>query len=250
MWVRYGATNSFYNSKSTSKMTRQGETYQTAIQPGGNPVLFIDPTGEDIHKFDAWGNFRGFIPLSGADVLILVNPDGTALSDKDGRYSYTILDEGSFNVLRTNLFFNNGKQRYNYDVYVVIGHSNAKTAFEFFSNNITGNKTIEYSMVRQGNVSYQNSINFIFTSHESHEEGGFAAFFPTLFKNHYIIQDFTHSHSASNQPSVDDYKAISDLRRSQSAFSSILPANYIYYVPSHQYIYYSVFDNHRNNTKK
>lgn len=57
------------------------------------------------------------------------------------------------------------------------------------------------------------SINYIFTNHESCEEGGFSSYYPTLYRERYVIQDFTHSHPHNKIPSKDDYQAIYYLKK-------------------------------------
>lgn len=91
------------------------------------------------------------------------------------------------------------------------------------------------------------SINYFFTNHESCEEGGFSSYYPTLYRERYVIQDFTHSHPHNKIPSKDDYQAIYYLKKNQETFTTIIPFNYIYFVKERQYIPFSVSDNHKNN---
>ena len=93
------------------------------------------------------------------------------------------------------------------------------------------------------------SINYFFTNHESCEEGGFSSYYPTLYRERHVIQDFTHSHTHNKIPSKDDYQAIYYLKKSRNIYHHY-PFTYIYFVKERQYIPFSVSDNHKNNLNK
>ena len=143
---------------------------------GGNPILFIDPTGMDRHHYDENGNFMFTESNDEYDSVVLHL--GGVLEESEHMEYGTIEDVWRW---RTAEGF--------YDYLKVRGDDNGKMLFEFFASHLD----IEYTLFQCGQ-SGKRGLNFISTSHlKKFEKSGDFLFFNQLIGG-YHIRRHIHNH--------------------------------------------------------
>ena len=89
-----------------------------------------------------------------------------------------------------------------YDVIEMRGDSNGERLFEFFADNTS----VEWNISQFG-IKGNKGLNFIITSHESAEEGGFPDLVSKQLKYGYFLRNTSHSHPGNTRyPSGLDYR--------------------------------------------
>ena len=201
----------------------------------GNPVLFIDPTGEaKRHFYDRLGNYLHSEEYSGEEdaICIVEYKNGVLVlcRDENGKYMELFVGSGLFDIL---------KHGRGYDVYRVLGDVNARNVFEFFANYVSKPYDIEYSLLITGRRP-ESSVNYITTSHLERMEGGVVSIYNQITNNIMIsyIREFTHTHPNNSFSSESDRFFAGRIAVVQTSRYQHIPAFNIYYVPAGSYIPY------------
>ena len=163
----------------------------------GNPVRFLDPDGMILWQVNCNGEVVGCDQLAGEDIIQIVGEDKQILSDNNGNELSITFKSGT--IIRQRHITDEGD---GLDIWEVRGDSNGSSLFEFFSNNITKESQVEFSLFQTG-IEGDKGLNFITTSHDVGKEAAMRH----LYKNQlitYTIRTFTHSHPNGSEPSKND----------------------------------------------
>ena len=115
------------------------------------------------------------------------------------------------------------------DYWQVRGDNNARALFEFFSENITANNDLEFSLTQTG-MSGEKGLNFVSTSHELGAERSFYQLYMDKLQFGYTYRGHIHSHPASPFPGNSDLKIKNTIINTQLRNQKIEPFFSIYYV--------------------
>ncbi|MDD3280280.1 MAG: JAB-like toxin 1 domain-containing protein [Bacteroidales bacterium] len=144
-----------------------------------NPVLFVDPTGEDEYEFDEFGKITWKAP-NDVDIFYKVDNEGNKI---DGT---TLTLDKKVVTGQITLKGNDGTM-VNY--LKVTGDDEAKQIFEHLANNSSEAKT-EYGLTRIGNQSSERNMIGV---NAKHIDGKTAAN-KVLFQRGYTIREAIHNH--------------------------------------------------------
>jgi hypothetical protein len=162
-----------------------------------NPLLYIDPNGEDEYEFDKKGNLVNIISNEKADVVRIVRRNGKEKASKS--YEYGTIKEIGKERLNT---ISNGTGKVDATVINLKDDTYRKDMFEFLAENTK----IEWSTISAFNDK-EGFRNIISTNHSSGSEiSGLSILDFDLIPKQSDIFDFTHSHpnsifQFSNEPS-------------------------------------------------
>ena len=183
-----------------------------------NPLIYIDPTGNDVWQIDNHGYIVEVEKTTEYDKLEMVGEEDKSITFKYG----TIISQKTYEYEKDKT----------YDVWKVRGDENATKIFKFMSDNITGSRTkVEIGLAQTG-IAGDKGLNFITTGHARGSEPGLTYLFKDQLQNGYTIRTITHSHPESNYASKGDKKFVEWIK---SIYNRPLLFN-IYYVPSGEYI--------------
>ena len=183
-----------------------------------NPLIYIDPTGNDVWQIDNHGYIVEVEKTTEYDKLEMVGEEDKSITFKYG----TIISQKTYEYEKDKT----------YDVWKVRGDENATKIFKFMSDNITGSRTkVEIGLAQTG-IAGDKGLNFITTGHARGREPGLTYLFKDQLQNGYTIRTITHSHPESNYASKGDKKFVEWIK---SIYNRPLLFN-IYYVPSGEYI--------------
>ena len=182
-----------------------------------NPLIYIDPTGNDVWHIDNHGYIVEVEKTTEYDKLEMVGEEDKSITFKYG----TIISQKSYEYEKDKT----------YDVWKVRGDENATKMFEFMSDNITGSRSMVEIGLTQTGIAGDKGLNFITTGHDSGSEPGLSYLFLNQLQNGYTIRSITHSHPKSNYASDSDF----DFAEQISLNVSNIINFFIYYVPQKEY---------------
>ena len=175
----------------------------------GDPINFIDPTGEKRYFVNMMGeliepnNLEGELP---ADVLTNFEADQIVIIDKGQIVASTeMFDKGTINKVIKNNTISVDNGLVSFTSFKIKGDNAAFKIFEFLADNITTINNIEYSIFSVGKEG-ENGISFVSTSHTPAEECGCIFLYDSQLKYGYTVRSFYHSHRDSLSPGRGDGK--------------------------------------------
>jgi hypothetical protein len=140
-----------------------------------NPLLYIDPNGEDEYEFDKKGNHVRTIENKDADIVRVVNRRGKEVASKS--YEYGTIKSASSNDKRTLLSINND--------------ANRKDIFEHLADNTK----VEWGTINATDGNKE--INYVATSFSKNEDGISGKILGSFASLGYTVNEYTHSHPNS-----------------------------------------------------
>ena len=199
----------------------------------GNPVMFIDPTGEDEYFINPNGKITKINKTKEFDKIVLVDDKGNIRKNENGdelslQYKYKTLD------VKSNKSFYGGNKRYGYDVITVKGDEKGSEIFEFLSNNITTDYNVEIGQVKTGGK--DSGKNYIITNHEIGVSVG-GEFYKRYLSNT-TARELIHSHPLSDYAGNEDKNSAYYVTQIAKQHGKILPRFFIYHTPTKTYIKY------------
>jgi hypothetical protein len=161
-----------------------------------NPLIFIDPNGEDEYEFDKKGNLVNRIENKNADILRIVKTDrkGNIKQDKNGNtktiatsqnYAYGTVTGYSNSSQSTELHISNNDSR--------------KGMFEFLARNTS----VEWGTINgceNGETSNGLEINMIGTNHNNGSTNNLHPYIDDILNREGIINEYSHSHPSGSLP--------------------------------------------------
>ena len=146
-----------------------------------NPVKLVDPNGEEIYEFDENGKFLGVSGEKGSpDQIAIKNADGTTMA-MSKEYDHGTIKLGLKGYV---------EKKDNSSVFVqslqITGDHIALECFKF----VADNTTVEWALIRVGNVTGENEINFLASSQESGHNSTLSLLNGTTYK----VREHWHSH--------------------------------------------------------
>jgi RHS repeat-associated protein len=166
-----------------------------------NPLIFIDPNGEDEYEFDKKGKLINVIENKNADILRIVKTDrkGNIKYDKNGNtktiatsqnYAYGTVDGTSTNALSTELDIKDNNSR--------------ETMFEFLANN-TNVEWATFNGCLNGETDGGEEINKIGTNHDRGRTNSLQSYIDYILNGGGVINEYTHSHPSGSLPFPSGY---------------------------------------------
>ena len=198
-----------------------------------NPIRYIDPSGMDIWTLDEKGYVKSKEINTKMDKFILVNEAGEIRTDQEGKELSLSFTYGTIQDRKPIAFSKDGA----YDTYQVRGDDNAKTLFEFLSNNLCPESKIEFSLVQTG-FEGKNGLNFISTGHVRGSEPGMSYLFRDQLQYGYQIRSMTHSHPLDENFGSSDSSFVETITKWYQLNKYIPVQHQIYHVPTNKYIDY------------
>ena len=198
-----------------------------------NPLIYIDPTGNDVWQIDNHGYIVEVEKTTEYDKLEMVGEEDKSITFKYG----TIISQKTYEYEKDKT----------YDVWKVRGDENATKIFKFMSDNITGSHTkVEIGLAQTG-IAGDKGLNIITTGHARGREPGFSKFWAKQLGYFYNIRTHTHSHPSGTNPSGGDMRfvkeVINHLNDNKPLFNNkwymAMPKFRIYHVPTKKYINYN-----------
>ena len=146
-----------------------------------NPVRLVDPDGEEIYEFDENGKYLRVSGEKGSpDQIVIKNTDGTtmAMSKEYNHGTIQLGLKGDVNKKDKSPVFVQSLQ--------ITGDDIALECFKF----VADNTTVEWALIRVGNVTGENEINFLASSQESDHNSTLKLLNGTT----YTVREHWHSH--------------------------------------------------------
>jgi RHS repeat-associated protein len=162
----------------------------------GNPVRYVDPTGQDVWEINNQGEIINRIKDKTQDAFYMV------AKDENGNYQRTFEVDPEGNKTYNSISFKYGtveSQRTtalnstdSYDTYKVRGDANGAQMFEFMSQNTT----VEWSQAKTG-IEGNEGPNFLTTSHNAAKERGMSNLYSGQLYAGYTIRELNHNHPSN-----------------------------------------------------
>ena len=190
-----------------------------------NPNRYLDINGMDIWHIDTNGYARKISDDKEIDEIQMVDSNGEKILDANGIPLAITFKYGTIESHTVQKWGDNEQS----DYWQVRGDDNARALFEFFSENISANKSVEFSLTQVG-VAGDNGLNFVSTSHERGKERSFFQLYIDKLQYGYTYRGHIHSHPASSKPGTDDKHINSVISKAQIANGLFKPSFSIYYV--------------------
>jgi hypothetical protein len=162
-----------------------------------NPLIFIDPNGEDEYEFDKKGNLVNRIENKNADILRIVK------TDRKGNIKYD--KNGNTKTIATS-------QNYAYGTVSGISNSTRSTELNINDNNSRGsmfkflakNTKVEWGTI-SGIDGKGNDINIIGTNHDRGSTDCLHPYINDILRSGGQVDEYTHSHPSGSIPQPSGY---------------------------------------------
>ena len=204
---------------------------------GGDPINFIDPTGEKIYYVDMAGRLitseevlnkisnrpEYEAGLEGLDRVVIIDQDGKIISESD------TFEEGTIDAtlsIPTDLPFCGGFKSV-FTLLTVNGDDNAKSIFQFLSDNITKTTGIEFGMYLLGE-SEDNAVNDVFTGHTKAKLKHSNKLFDIRNFMGAIFRELDHSHKENKNASRADKRVLRKRNDRLSKRQKTMPVYKVY----------------------
>ena len=216
-----------------------------------DPLNFIDPTGEKVYYVDMTvrlisseeaGTYNSLnmkeveAQYEGLDVVLIIDKDGKIINQSETFEEGTINGTLSF---PTDLPFC-GDFKSIFTLFTVNGDDNAKSIFQFLSDNITATSGIEFGLNLMGE-SADGSVNDIFTGHTVAKLAHVDKLWLFRYLMGEIFREFDHSHKESSKPSPADKKFARVVSNQLFFKQDYIPLFNIYMSATGQYRSYNGF---------
>ncbi len=149
-----------------------------------NPVVYVDPTGNDVYTYDSQGNLLYSKKDKERDLVQVRNDDGTIDESPEMKYG---------SIQSVNRY--QGKIRPWYNVMKVKGDENGRIIHEFLASHTK----VEWGRTLVGKD--ENSTNFITTTNQKDADGAAMFLFLNQLRYGYHLREKTHNHFGSPEPS-------------------------------------------------
>ena len=210
----------------------------------GDPINFIDPTGEKVYYVDGTGkiisaeearNHQSFnmteleAQYNNYDGIVIIGQDGQVINQSEKFEKYTI------ETTIENTALQKGRKPIAFTAIVIRGDEEGQKIFEFLADNITGENGIEFGHIKAGEEGWL-GYNIVTTSHTAAFEAGTRWLFETQLKYGYTIREWNHSHPTTKGASGSDISIRNYITTNYSIPNLIFK---VYHVPSKTYIDYT-----------
>lgn len=155
----------------------------------GNPIMFIDPTGQDSLRYNRLGELIMRQICDGEDYLEIVDNEGNITAS-------TIVPDGTIEDVTIAYAKDSNSNNVPFLSMEIRGDDNGERLFQFFAQNTT----VEWSRTELG-FAGPSGLNILTSSHNSRAESGFGWLFMNKLRFGYTIRTNTHSHPGNTGPS-------------------------------------------------
>ncbi len=152
----------------------------------GNPVRYIDPTGEDLYFFNDNGKLLERITNEEFDRIAVLNEKGVETAS-------LVLDYGTIESAKT-IDYKDGT----IDILKVRGDQNGTDIFEFFVDNTS----VEFTQIKCGEEGAK-GLNFVVSGHDPEREPGQAYLVRDQLQYGYHVREHIHNHPSGSLNSSD-----------------------------------------------
>ncbi len=157
----------------------------------GNPVRYIDPTGEDLYFFNDNGKLMERIKNEEFDRIAVLNEKGVEKAS-------LVLDYGTIESTKT-IDYEDGT----IDILKVRGDQNGTDIFEFFADNTS----VEFTQIKCGEEGAK-GLNFVVSGHDPEREPGQAYLVRDQLQFGYHVREHIHNHPSERlNASIEDITA-------------------------------------------
>ncbi|MDE5608619.1 MAG: RHS repeat-associated core domain-containing protein, partial [Muribaculaceae bacterium] len=180
----------------------------TYLYCAANPIMYTDPTGEDVWKINEAGEIVEHIATTYFDKLEFVNSEGKVIVNEEGIEQSLTFEYGT--IKHSTGEYSQSSEQYGhisgkYDIFTIKGDLAATPVFEMFSRNVTAKTSNEIGLLRIGSTG--KSLNYVTSAHIAHMEPGIPDLFSKKVKEGIYVREVTHSHTNDATPSPGDIGA-------------------------------------------
>ncbi len=206
----------------------------------GNPIRYIDPTGEDIWRINGKGEVVEHTVTEDFDKFEFVDKDKNIIKNAQGeeqvlQFEYgTVINHRKVDYKEFTKANGEKIEAGKADVFEIRGDDSATRLFEMFSQNVTGRTFNEVSQVKTG-VEGDKGLNFISSGHVIGSEPGMSRLYNTQLVNGYNIREMIHSHPRSDYAGNNDMIVKSQVIGNSINNKVRIPIFKYYLVTSHKY---------------
>ena len=208
-----------------------------------NPVVYIDPSGNDEWEINSSGYVIKHIENTEHDAFYMVDEQGNRIEGKTCELTYGTIER---HIQRS---YEYRGEKDVYDVFQVRGDNNGEKLFKFFAN-VVADKEIEVSYIKCG-IEGDKGLNFVSTAHfkprteiqdgvphRISSEPSQSFLWNGRLRYGYTIREINHSHPYSPNPSKSDLIMSSQIIQIFSNRHAPIPSVNIYYIKGDYYIPY------------
>lgn len=156
----------------------------------GNPIMFIDPTGQDSLRYNRLGELIMRQICEGDDYLEIVDNEGNITAS-------TSVPDGTVEDVNIDTAKDEDSNDIPFLSMKIRGDDNGERLLQFFAQNTT----VEWGRTELG-AAGGSGLNLLTTSHNYKQELGFKSLFWKKLRHEFtIIRAYTHSHPGNTGPS-------------------------------------------------
>ena len=197
-----------------------------------NPIIIIDPDGNDEWEINKKGKVVRQIENKGKDAFYMVDKNGNRIDGQFVEFDYGTVEKAQSQY--------HDEDNRLFDWHQVRGDENGKQLFELLAKNTD----VEWGHTQMGK-SGDDGLNIITTSHENSREGCFSFLYQNKYKYGYTIRRHSHSHPGNTpRPSglnngTKDIGFARRLTNDAKRRGGIVPSFQIFLPKSGKYISYT-----------